>query len=98
MAGGASCLCVVLQSLGDDPYKQEDFQSLQGLVSQKQQAYLASARASTSTLHSPPLGTLVSPQGWDGMWLPRQSSQQPFSGSLRGEQLGSLQTILPLLS
>lgn len=34
MAGGASCLRVVLQSLGDDPYKQEDLQSLQGLVGQ----------------------------------------------------------------
>ena len=52
VAGGAGCLRVVLQSLGDDPYEQEDLQSLQGLVSQEQEVYPAPARTSLSTLCS----------------------------------------------
>lgn len=53
-AGGASCLSVVLQSLGHHSHEQEDLQSLQGLVGQEQQVYPAQAQASIST-PSPPV-------------------------------------------
>lgn len=51
MARGASCLHMVFQSLGDNPYKQEDLQSLQGLVGQEQHIYPLPAQTSISTLH-----------------------------------------------
>lgn len=39
VAGGSSGFRVVLQSLGDNPYKQEDLQSLQGLVIKEREVY-----------------------------------------------------------
>lgn len=58
MAGGAGCLCVVLQSLGDDPYEQEDLQSSQGLGGQEQHIYPAHAQAFISSPSSPALWDL----------------------------------------
>lgn len=46
VAGGSSGLRMVLQSLGDDPYKQEDLQSLQGLVIEEREVYPAPAQTS----------------------------------------------------
>lgn len=59
MAGGASCLRVVLQSLGDDPYKQEDLQSLQGLVVQKEEVYPVPLKPPFLPSAPQPFGTLV---------------------------------------
>lgn len=59
MAGGAGCLRVVLQSLGDDPYEQEDLQSSQGLGGQEQHIYPARAQPSFLAPPLQPFGTLV---------------------------------------